>query len=344
MLTDIKPQNIAYFTLRELISKDGSNSMGKNNNLLLKFCEIIEKEIVTIPDPKTVINSFFTQYGDLLNSRSAAVNLRRKNFQLFLLENIKLHADLLTLYSVLRILMPRINEAIDAIPTDDAMDIAKNSAEELLSSQGDAALEKLISNWDDFTLKTCLQMENDIAEQLLSDVSNDIETNSYLMGAKNKAHMLVATLQEYERRAGQKRKQRSGEDLHHAVITILDHIGINHDPVPQLISGVIEADLMIEKGKYKILISCKRTGRERVKQATTDIAELQRMRIKKMVWFFTHFDQSRDRVIDMGVRGNIFYLPDSSEDFKRLSTDAGTKDYVLPISGIRTSLPEIING
>ena len=101
---------------------------------------------------------------------------------------------------------------------------------------------------------------------------------------------------------------------------------------------------MIKHGEHKCIVSCKRTGRERVKQVAVEEAELQRNRIRKIIWFFTEFDQSPNRIVDLGIRGSIFYLPDSSADYKKYAADTSTAPYIFPLSTIRQSLPKLVDG
>lgn len=344
MITGIAEKNLTYFLLRELISKDGSNSFGKNSDKLKLFGDSLRKLNNQACPPHLVLSGAFTERASDFTSSSANVMGIYSNFKAFLTANVNSPVGLEILTVVVSELMPAINAAMDKVPTDQAQNIARQQALKVLSVKGDAYLETLINSWDDFTLQTCLSQENDLAGTLVAEADKIYATSATKLVGIERADLVSAALQEFERRAGQKRKSRSGDDLQNAVVTIFDHLGIPHDPVPQLISGVIEADLLIKHGKHNTLVSCKRTGRERVKQATTSMAELQQLRIRKMVWFFTHFDQSPARVEDMGVRGNIFYLPDSSPDYISLAKDKNCAQYVLPISNIRQTLPQIIRG
>ena len=126
---------------------------------------------------------------------------------------------------------------------------------------------------------------------------------------------------------------------------ILNHLKVKLDPIPQLLTGVLEADHVIKSSNgYSCIVSCKRTGRERVKQVSVELQELQRHRIRKIIWFFTDFDQTEGRVVDLGVRGSIFYLPDSSPDYVKLSSNKATRPYMFPLSSIRQSLPQLVSG
>ena len=125
---------------------------------------------------------------------------------------------------------------------------------------------------------------------------------------------------------------------------ILEFLKVRLDPNPKLVTGILEADHVIKHGEHKCIVSCKRTGRERVKQVAVEEAELIRLRIRKIIWFFTEFDQSPSRIVDLGIRGSVFYLPDSSADYKKYAADTSTAPYIFPLSTIRQSLPKLVDG
>ena len=343
MITGIENNALPYFILRALVSKEQSDRLSAKSQAIATLSVALEKEILNGSDPSTAICNIFSRAAPDLKSRSKNVEKRLSSFKEFLILNVTDENKLKILSFIFKYVVSALNQAVDDIPDSEFLKIARNEAKIELSTNGDRAISSLINNWDDFTLRVCLSAENDIAKKLFEKIDTALKGHSEtaLLSSTN---LLVSVLQEFERRAGQKRKGRSGADLHYAVSTILDHIGIPHSADPHLVTGAIEADLVINHGSYKCLVSCKRTGRERVKQTLTDINELHRLRIRKVIWFFTHFDQSKDRVIDMGSRGNLIYLPDNLDAFKQLSADIQTKDYVLPLSTIRETLPNIIRG
>lgn len=343
MITDLPKDNLLYFTLRTLVSLDESNAFGKNTKRCLIFGASLQRSLKISSVPFDVLSLTFSESANLFVSSSADVVKKYNKLKMFFVQNYDTIERLRLLELLFLQIMPTINFAVDNIPTDAATLLAQTEAKRILKENGDSALEFVINEWDDVTLKACLVTENNLARAAATKLLELKEISKYGLEAL-RIPIVVSALQEFERRAGQKRKSRSGDDLHIAVVTILDYLKIKHDPVPSLISGVLEADLSIKHAGYYTLISCKRTGRERVKQATTDVSELQRLRVRRMIWFFTHFDQSKNRVLDMGVRGNIFYLPDSSPSYVSMSVDPDLSKYILPISTIRNTLPLIVRG
>ena len=186
--------------------------------------------------------------------------------------------------------------------------------------------------------------ENNLATEILQTLPEKLELCRYDFSKEVKTHLIASSLQEFERRARNKRASRAGDDLKQSVEVILKFLGVKLDPYPKLITGILEADHLIYHGDYKCIVSCKRTGRERVKQVAVGETELQRNRIRKIIWFFTEFDQSPNRIVDLGIRGSIFYLPDSSEDYKKYAADTSTAPYIFPLATIRQSLPKLVDG
>ena len=74
-----------------------------------------------------------------------------------------------------------------------------------------------------------------------------------------------ACLQEFERRAGQKRKARVGGELEQSIQFLLDSHGIEHQPASYVGHAEFDRGIPLEDGRVA-LISCKRTTRERWKE------------------------------------------------------------------------------
>lgn len=88
------------------------------------------------------------------------------------------------------------------------------------------------------------------------------------------------------------------------------------------------------KDGWHIGISCKRTLRERWKQAyTTDIGLLDRHKIKAL-WHLITYDRdlSDDKITEMGSHRAILYLPDNSERYLTTKDHPGMKNYVRPMT------------
>lgn len=320
--------------MRELIKKEFKPLLSESR--LRVLTEITGSFLASGNDCLTVLFSEIERRF----SRDDPRSLSRVTALINYLRQILVHkGDVAILNAITGICFPLSNEAIKAIPSGEIMTEAKDLAKIQLQTLGDAAIPAIFSNWDSITYHACIAKENDLAVNLDHHLMNKLGRLSTGLDLDIKTSMRVACLQEFERRAGQKRKGRAGEDLQQAVQTIFEHIGLNFEPNPTLVTGTLEADLIVNGNSgWKVVVSCKRTGRERVKQVSVDQSELLKNRITKVIWFFTDFDQTNNRVTDLGVRGSIFYLPDESPDFQRLRSNPATAQYVRPLSGIRESI------
>jgi len=149
--------------------------------------------------------------------------------------------------------------------------------------------------------------------------------------------VLTAFCQEFERRLGQKRKGRAGRGVENVTSLILDFYDIPTVSAPEHFTSGLEIDRWVKtKDNWIIGISCKRTLRERWKQAYTENTDLlSRYKIKEL-WHLITFDAdlSDEKITEMGSYRAIFYLPDSSEKYIRASKHKGMSNYVRLMSKI----------
>lgn len=334
----VSSKNKAYLLLRAVVTKDYKTLFSRQclENLKNQVDWNISSE--NIP---TLISEI---EGVATNSVNRVTESRRekgRRLAHLLAETISSNADVLVLRALVTVCISEVQAAVDKVPKKEAMEEAKQVARDSLAIKGDRAISSLISNWDKFTYERCLVRENELAAELAISLKTALARDELLLDTEQQHYILVSALQEFERRAGQVRKTRAGHDLEQAVILIFEHLGLDFDPKPQLLLGDFETDLLILPNKnYKIAVSCKRTGRERVKQIGVNQTDLLRLRITKVLWFMTDFDQSENRVVDFGINGSIFYLPDESHVFQQLVANPATRPYVRGLSGIRSSIQE----
>ncbi len=341
MKVSIPEKNSGYILSRGLLDKNSGAILRDKKKLTEIFKSIQEGR-----DKDLSVDSILKLIIDKL-SPFAKTSKQRNNLKFLkklLHQSIKTEVSLSIFYAICKDVAPLCNAAVEEIPSKEFLRKARRIAEDNLKDYGDDAIETIISNWDDYTYTSCLTIENNIGQRLMTDLGTELHGYREKIGDEAINHLISGSIQEFERRAGQKRKGRAGDDLHQSVEVIMNHLGVNLDPVPQHLTGILEADHIIKDNKHMCIVSCKRTGRERVKQVSVELQELQRHRIRKIIWFFTDFDQSENRIEDLGVRGSIFYLPDKSHDYKRFSENPLTAPYILPISKIRHSLPKILKG
>ena len=336
MLGGIAQKNKAYFLMREMIKKEIKPLLSEER---LRVLAAAAEDFLASDEEE--LTCLFDLIRERLIECAPRAVMKIDTLIAYLQQLITDKSDAVILSAVAGICFPESNKAVSDIPSGEAMVAARDIAKQELAMHGDSAISSLFTNWDNITYHACIAKENDIAVALENRIDNALEGYRFPMDPEVRAAMRVASLQEYERRAGQKRKGRAGEDLQQAVQTIFEHIGLNFKADPSLVTGTLEADLIVYGANgWQILVSCKRTGRERVKQISSDQNELTKNRYTKVIWFFTDFDQTDNRVTDLGVRGSVFYLPDESEDFRRLNSNPATSQYVRPLSGIRESIKE----
>ena len=332
------PKNLGYFIMREMIRSNGSTAL-KRDIFLESMTKSLSRLIQNNPnDIDYCIGKIFDDFSKI-NKRELK---GFRELQRYLKGMINDMDGLKVLYNISSVVGPLSNKYLKKIASTDFSKTARDGAEKILKIDGDGALQDLITNWDDLTYHYSMVSESEISSEFLQEIIFELNRSDYPLQQDIRNHLISAAAKEFERRSGQGRKPRAGDSLQQATSLIFEHIGVKLDPVPHQITGILEADHVIYSGSRSsgnmCLVSCKRTGRERVKQVSVERDELTRLRVKHIIWFFTEFDQTEQRVIDLGVRGSIFYLPDSSEDYRKLSKNPNTSRYVLPITGIRKSI------
>lgn len=83
---------------------------------------------------------------------------------------------------------------------------------------------------------------------------------------------------------------------------------------------------------------------ERWKQLSqADRGTLSHFKIREL-WHLITFDNdlSDDKIVRLGEQGQIFYLPNSSEIYKKCSTHPGMKNYVRPLENFVNDIRNLI--
>ena len=243
-----------------------------------------------------------------------------------------------------RIVVP-ITQALDVIPDADQV-FAESMVGALLKTRGEAGLATVINLWDDLGSYGCMAAERVQIVQAFGVLRKHL--SELHLSEADEDLILTAFCQEFERRVGQKRKGRAGRGVESVTSFILKHFGIG--PIseePEHFTTGLEIDRWIKyKDGWYIGISCKRTLRERWKQAyTTDIGLLNRHKIKAL-WHVLTFDRdlSDDKLTEMGSHRAVFYLPDESPRYRSASKHPGMKDYVRPMSKFIVDLNQEVGG
>lgn len=336
------PWDNVYWFARMLIASDKYGGVGSDAETMLGVSSTIRTTIDKLreqPEDEIVKVASDAVFTLLINRWKNAV----KKVQL--VKNLckDLKDKLLTIQDIEvlgltceRVLVP-ITRALEVIPSDDRI-FAESIASALLKEKKEEGLAIVINVWDDIGSQGCLTAERMEVVRLFG------ELRKYLEPRVTKEEMdiiLSAFCQEFERRLGQKRKGRGGRAVESAASLVLKHFGFKTTHAPEHFTTGLEIDRWVRcKDGWLIGISCKRTFRERWKQAyTTDLDLLRRHKIKGL-WHLLTFDRdlSDDKITEIGSHKAILYLPDKSERYCEVATHAGMKDYVRPLSGFVNDL------
>lgn len=333
----VNPWDKAYWFARMLIASDEYGGVGKDTKLMNTLASAIQAGIEQVKgerDEEAVEILARTVEKTLLHGRRKGTKIRKQIISLV----DDLADDLLTIrdFQVLaltceKILIP-INESLVVIPSDDRV-FAESIAEALLETKGEAGLANVINVWDEVGAYGSMKAERIQVVEKFGQVREHLDAMG--LDRVEKDVFLTAFCQEFERRLGQKRKRRAGRGVESVTTFILEYFGIPAASEPEHFTTGLEIDRWVRtKDKWLIGISCKRTLRERWKQAyTTDIDLLNRHKIKAL-WHVLTFDRdlSDDKLTEMGSYRAVVYLPDDSPRYRSASQHPGMRDYVRPMS------------
>jgi hypothetical protein len=231
------------------------------------------------------------------------------------------------------ILIP-LQQAIENIPSNDR-EYTLNIAKAYLDVEGKHGLADVISLWDDLGVKGCLNAERTEIVRAFATLRVLLATDN--LPENEKDVVLTAFVQEFERRAAQKRKTRAGGSLEDVTNFILGYYKIQCAESQEHFQADIEVDNWVKtKDGWLRGISCKRTLRERWKQVTSaDSSILSKFKIKYIYHIVTYDeDLSDDKLALLGSLRHIFFLPDNSRRLKYAGEHIGLKNYVKPISSL----------
>ncbi len=228
-----------------------------------------------------------------------------------------------------------INHAMATVPADDK-EFCYKSATNILDTLGEEKAGLVISTWDNLGVKGCLDAERTaVVEEFTKLIDNLSSLNNIEHTSLDDNLILTAFVQEFERRLGQKRKARGGNSLETITTFLFNYYKFPSTKMPNHFDQDLEVDKWFKcKDGWTIGISCKRTLRERWKQVSqADRGTLSHFKIKEL-WHLITYDKdlSDDKIVRLGEQGQVFYLMDKSDTYKRCSEHIGMKDYVRPLS------------
>ena len=173
------------------------------------------------------------------------------------------------LFTVRYIVLPS-NAALRNIPNDDKR-FCREHAAQILDTLGKAGVSKVLALWDALGVRVCLNIEREEVITEFTKLRTALESlKTFPHSQLDDNAVLTAFVQEFERRAGQKRKSRAGGSLEDVVTFLFEYYGLKSHIQPEHFQTDIEIDKWFRcKDGWLIGISCKRTLRERWEQVSS---------------------------------------------------------------------------
>lgn len=337
-----------YWFARMLINSDKYGGVGRKNDLMSTIAsslKVIKRDNITKPE-ELVLSLQKQTLSNLIESKhlkSKSLNGRINKLLDDLDKSIVSIVDMdVFIFTCEQIMVP-INQAIDSIPSDDK-EFTLSIAKSYLDVQGQSGLATVIKLWDDLGVKGCLTVERTEIVRAFT-VLRVLLSSDNSISELDKDVVLTAFTQEFERRAGQKRKGRAGGSLEDVTSFILNYYGIKSATAPEHFQADIEVDNWVKtKRGWFIGISCKRTIRERWKQVSSaETSVLGKYKIEKMIHIFTYDEDLSDEKLSLlGGHRHFFYLPNESRRLKSAQEHSVLRDYVRPISMLISDIKELL--
>ena len=242
--------------------------------------------------------------------------------------------DIVVFILSMRYIVAPMNFAISLVPSND-IEFCRETAQDILDELGERGIGKVIATWDTLGVKGCLDVERSLVVAEFTKLRNMLKMLSTTHSEVEDNMIMTAFVQEFERRLGQKRKNRAGTSLEDVLTFLFDRYDFKSYPKPDHFQTDIEVDKWFKcKDGWTIGISCKRTLRERWKQVSSaDSHALSRYKIKE-IWHLITYDKdlSDDKLTMLGQQRQVFYLDENSDRYKSASEHKGMTEYVRPLS------------
>jgi len=329
----------AYWFARMLLNGDKYGGVGKSKEKqLLELTSqleiIIGRNALTNEDKIKISKDAITKTLTGLFTKNAKGFVLADLLAIDINDNILSLDDIVVFIVSIRYMVAPMNAAMTLVPSSDK-ELCISTAKNILDSLGESAVGKVVSAWDDMGVKGCLDVERSIVVSEFTKLRSNLAALSFQRSEVEDNMVLTAFVQEFERRLGQKRKNRAGTSLEDVSTFLFDYYGFTSHPKPDHFQTDIEVDKWFKcKDGWSIGISCKRTLRERWKQVSSaDSNALSRYKIKE-IWHLITYDKdlSDDKLTMLGQQRQIFYLSETTDRYKSASAHIGMKNYVRPLS------------
>lgn len=333
------PWRNAYWFTRNLLNTDQYGAIGKDERLMQSIL-LEAKAILTQPltDQEKLSVCLGIVRGKVLASARVGTKtlLLRDRFLGYLESEINTLNDFIVFLVTIEYIVLPTNQAIDHIPSND-LEYTETTARNILETLGRAKVGSILSTWDTMGVNGCLNAERSEVIGGFTRLRANLQALVYQRTEIEDNAILTAFVQEFERRAGQKRKSRAGNSLEDVATFLFDYYGFKSHEKPDHFQTDIEVDKWFRCADgWSIGLSCKRTLRERWKQVSSaDGNALSRYKIKQ-IWHLLTYDRdlSDDKITMLGQQRQVFYLMDDSPRYMSASAHIGMREYVRPLSAL----------
>ena len=332
------PWKNSYWFARMLLNTDQYGAIGKKENMMKDVVVHLESVLSNpvLNDDDKIKVSLDIILNIISNATRKGTTTERlyTEFVFALSEMIQSVDDIIVFVVTVKYVILPTNTALNNVPSDD-LQFCKDTAKSILDSLGKREVGKVLASWDTLGVRGCLDVERRELITEFTKLRTNLSALNVTISEVEYNAVLTAFVQEFERRAGQKRKSRAGGSLEDVATFLFDYYGFSSHPTPDHFQTDIEVDKWFKcTDGWSIGISCKRTLRERWKQVSSaDGNALSKYKIKN-IWHLLTYDRdlSDEKITMLGQQRQIFYLDDNSQVYKHAAEHIGMKDYVRPLS------------
>ena len=332
------PWRNAYWFSRMLLNTDQYGAIGKReelmSSLVFELESIIEQNHLSNEDKYAVCVDIIKDKIGSASRPNSKTAILYENFVNTLLNEATTLEDIIVFVVAIKFIVLPANRALNNVPSDD-VEFCRASAKRILDTLGKESVGKVIAVWDDMGVRGCLDVERREIIREFTRLRANLQALNVSRSELEDNAILTAFAQEFERRAGQKRKSRAGNSLEDISSFLFNYYGFSSHEKPDHFQTDIEVDKWFKcKDGWSIGISCKRTLRERWKQVSSaDGNALSRYKIKE-IWHLITYDRdlSDDKLTMLGQQRQVFYLADDSPVYLRAKEHIGMREYVRPLS------------
>ncbi len=339
-------ENVYWFARALIDSEHGSP--GSDTTRMLQLSQIIAT-VLSLPESK-FRSSKKVIWGFLQRPHRLGTQIASKIQKLieYLDPLISTRKDLEVLkFTIDHIIVPT-NTLLRQVPTSDR-EVAEQLIREYLTEEGESGLKDVILMWDRIGQRRCMETERVIVVagfRILRATLDDLLREGKLTRL-DADQTLTAFVQEFERRLVRGvRPRRAGHSLEDVTGVILDHFGItDFTDAPEHIKTVFEVDKVIPLADgWRIGVSCKRTLRERWKQAASlDERRLDDEKIRRTLHVITYTsDLTVPKVEAIGESRGVVYIPDDDQFLRNHRDDPDVSAYVRPMTAFISDLRDAI--